>query len=193
MNIALPILLLVFGGLTFWVLTESSLRWYLKTACISAFCIFTIVFWTSIHTFLGWPALENDMPEKVLIHWVVIKEPNEYTKFDGRIYVLLESTGEQESNFIARFFGYKKEKVEPRLYGLKYSRGLHEQLEKGVIPRLKNGQPVLGKINKEKGLGKGVGKNKRLGYGKGKGSESQNQDWYFHNLLPSEIHSKPER
>ena len=72
MNIALPILLLVFGGLTFWVLTESSLKWYLKAACISPICLFTIVFWSSIHSFLGWPALEDDIPEKVLIHWVII-------------------------------------------------------------------------------------------------------------------------
>ena len=46
MNIALPVLLLVFGGLTFWVLNESSLKWYFKTACISVFCIFTIVFFS---------------------------------------------------------------------------------------------------------------------------------------------------
>ena len=30
MNIALPVLLLIFGALTFWVLTESSLKWYLN-------------------------------------------------------------------------------------------------------------------------------------------------------------------
>ena len=103
MNIALPILLLVFGSLTFWVLNESKLRWYFKTACISTFCIFTIIFWSSIHSFLGWPALEDDMPEKVLIHWVIIKEPNKFTKYDGRIYVLIESVGEPNSNFMARF------------------------------------------------------------------------------------------
>ena len=118
MNIALPILLLAFGGLTFWVLNESALKWYIKTACISVFCIFTIIFWTSIHTFLGWPALESDVPEKVLIHWVIIKEPNKYTKYDGRIFVLLESVGEPKSNFLARFFGYRKERVEPRLHGI---------------------------------------------------------------------------
>jgi len=89
MNIALPILLLVFGGLSFWVLNESSVKWYIKTACISAFCLFTIIFWSSIHSFLGWAALEDDMPDKVVIHWVIIKEPNKLTRFNGRIYVLL--------------------------------------------------------------------------------------------------------
>ena len=192
MNIALPILLLAFGGLTFWVLNESALKWYIKTACISVFCIFTIIFWTSIHTFLGWPALESDVPEKVLIHWGIIKEPNKYTKYDGRIFVLLESVGEPKSNFLARFFGYRKERVEPRLHGLKYNRELHEKLEKGVMPKLKRGQPVIGRLTKENKQGivrEGDGTSTK----KGGGSESQEQEWHFHELLPSEIQGKPER
>ena len=192
MIIALPILLLAFGGLTFWVLNESALKWYIKTACISVFCIFTIIFWTSIHTFLGWPALESDVPEKVLIHWVIIKEPNKYTKYDGRIFVLLESVGEPKSNFLARFFGYRKERVEPRLHGLKYNRELHEKLEKGVMPKLKRGQPVIGRLTKENKQGivrEGDGTSTK----KGGGSESQEQEWHFHELLPSEIQGKPER
>ena len=188
MNIALPILLLVFGSLSFWVLNDSSLKWYFKTACITAFCAFTIVFWSAIHTFLGWPALEDDMPEKLMIHWVIIKEPNKATAYDGRIFILAESVLTEESNALARFFGYKKDRIEPRLYGLKYSRGLHEQLEKGVKSKLKNGQPVLGKLSKgEDGKGnEGKGKSNK----KGGGSESQEQDWEFHELLPSDIHNK---
>ena len=192
MNIALPILLLVFGGLTFWLLTESKLRWYFKTACISVFCIFTIIFWSSIHTFLGWPALEEDMPEKILIHWIIIKEPNEFTNFEGRIYVLLESVEEPSSNFLGKFFGYKKDRIEPRLHGLEYSRALHEQLESGVRSKLLKGQAVMGKITrtgkKDGGLGGDNKSNKNGG-----GSESQEQDWEFHELQPSEIHRKPER
>ena len=192
MNIALPILLLVFGALTFWILNESSLKWYIRAACISAFCIFTIIFWSSMHSFLGWPANEDDIPEKVLIHWVIIKEPNKFTKFDGKIYVLAQSTEEAEKNRLLRFFGYNKNKTEPRLYGLEYSRGLHEQLEKEIMFKLKRGQPVVGRLTKEKGSGEpkeGDGKSAE----KGGGSESQEQGWYFHELLPSEIHRKPER
>jgi len=191
MNIALPILLLVFGGLSFWVLNESKLKWYFKTACITTFCLFTVVFWSSIHTFLGWPALEDDMPEKVLIHWVIIKEPNKSTHYNGRIFILLESVGEVESSTLARFFGYRREKVEPRLYGLKYNRGLHEQLQ-GIKNKLKSGQPVPGKLKKsgKKGNGKeGPEKTAK----EGGGSESQEQDWEFHELQPSDIHNKPDR
>ena len=193
MNIALPILLLAFGGLTFWVLTESALKWYFKAACISAFCIFTIIFWSAIHTFLGWPALEDDVPEKVLIHWAIVKEPNKFTKFDGRIYILLETLGEPDSNFLARFFGYQKEKVEPRLYRLEYNRDLHEKLEKEIMPKLRSGQPVLGRLTKgQAGQGRKQKRNSTT-LNKGEGSESQEQEWHFHKLLPSEIHRKPER
>jgi len=193
MNIALPILLLVFGGLTFWMLTESSLKWYFKTACISSFCAFTVIFWLSISTFLGWAAHEGDMPDKVLIHWVIIKEPNKFTKFNGKIYVLLEAANEKEPNKFIKFFGYKKEKVEPRLYGLAYSRSLHEQLEKSVIPRLRKGQPVTGKLAKGEPKGeKGKKGNEKGPNNKKGGSESQEQEWHFHELRPSDFQSKPE-
>jgi hypothetical protein len=191
MNIALPLLLLVFGSLTFWLLTESQLRWYLKVASISAFCIFTIIFWSTIHSFLGWPANENDMPEKVLMHWVVIKEPNEFKQFDGAIYVLAESADKSEDNFVLKLFGYGEDVIEPRLYGLSYSRSLHEHLQKSIIPKLKQGKPVYGKLVKGKptsNLSFRPGQFKREG--KGDGSESQEQEWHFHELLPSEIHRK---
>jgi len=191
MNVALPVLLLVFGGLTFWMLNESSLKWYFKTISISAFCIFTVIFWTSIHTFLGWPALESDMPEKVLIHWVVIKEPNKVTESEGGIYVLLESAANDDLGFFAKFFGYSKGSNEPRLYGLDYDRELHEKLAKGVMPRLRRGQPVLGKLTKNLTGNNTKGKNNSKK--DGDGSESQKQKWEFHELLPSEIHSKPIR
>jgi hypothetical protein len=194
MNIALPILLLVFGGLTLWVLSESHLKWYLKAACISTFCVFTIIFWSSIHSFLGWPALERDVPEKVIIHWVVIKEPNKLTKFDGRIFFLLESVAQEDPSYISRFFGYRRSSMEPRLYGLKYSRELHEQIEKQIKPSLRKGKPVAGKLIKSAKKGESEGKTSPNGKGKkGGGSESQEQEWHFHELLPSEIHRKPEK
>ena len=190
MNIALPILLLVFGALSFWILAESSVKWYIKTACISVFCLFTVVFWTTIHTFLGWPANEDDMPEKILVHWILIKEPNKVREFNGAIFIMLETVEEIKANKVAKFFGYGSDRIQPRLFKLKYSRGLHEQLEK-TKSKLKNGQPVFGKLTKEGKRGnskKGEGKTEK----KGTGSESQKQDWEFHELLPSEIHAKPE-
>lgn len=190
MNISLSVLLLVFGALTFWILNESSLRWYIKTLCISAFCLFTVVFWSSIHTYLGWPALEKEMPDKSLIHWVIVKEPDKFTKSKGDIYIVLESLDVKGGNPLTKFFGYKKDKIEPRVYGLPYSRKLHEQLEKEVMGKLKKGQPVFGRLTKEKQGSPTKGEKGKTGK-KGGGSESQDQDWEFHELSPSEIHRKP--
>jgi len=190
MNIALPILLLIFGGLSFWILAESTVRWYIKTACISIFCLFTVIFWTSIHTFLGWPADEADIPEKILIHWVVIKEPNKLSGYEGDIYILLESIEEIKANKIAKFFGYSKEKGQPRLFGVEYSRKLHEQMEK-VKEKTKNGQQVTGKLEKGEEGSKIKGEKKGKADKKGEGSESQEQGWEFHELRPSDIQGKP--
>ncbi len=192
MNIALPILLLVFGGLSFWILTESKVRWYIKTACITTFCLFTIVFWTTIHTFLGWSAHEEYMPQKVLVHWVIIKEPNKLTESKGSIHMLVESIEDAKGNMISKFFGYRTDKIEPRLFELKYNRELHEKLQ-ALKQRLKQGQPVAGKFKKEARKGKVNGEKGKKSDKNGEGSESQDQRWEFHELLPSEIQGKPER
>ena len=130
------------------------------------------------------------MPEKILVHWILIKEPNKVREFNGAIFIMLETVEEIKANKVAKFFGYGSDRIQPRLFKLKYSRGLHEQLEK-TKSKLKNGQPVFGKLTKEGKRGnskKGEGKTEK----KGTGSESQKQDWEFHELLPSEIHAKPE-
>jgi len=107
---------------------------------------------------------------------------------------LLETANEKEPNNFIDFFGYRKAKVEPRLYGLSYNRELHEKLEKEVIPRLKKGQPVAGKLTKGNSEGKKGKKGKEKGPNnkKGGGSESQEQEWHFHELRPSDLHDKPE-
>jgi len=188
MNTTLPILLLIFGGLSFWVLTDSKLRWHLKVFCISLFCLFTIVFWSATDSFLGWPANRYDMPEKSIIHWVVIKEPNKYTGSVGGIYVLAESIYKKDRSII-KMFNYKTRGLKPRLFEFPYSRKLHEQLQKGVMDKLRKGQPVHGNF-KEKRKGNNGHKGKKGQQRDGDGSESQEQDWEFHELPPSEIHRK---
>ena len=66
MNIALPILLLVFGGLSFWLLTESKVRWHLKISCIVTFCVFTVIFWSTIHS----PRIETRSVEDFMVTWI---------------------------------------------------------------------------------------------------------------------------
>ena len=190
MNITYALLLLIFGGLTLWLLTESRLKWYIKGVCISTFCIFTLVFWSSVHTFLGWPARDTDMPEKVKVHWVVIKEPNKLLERPGGIFFLVESANPHKGNFLYKLFGYTSGTTEPRQYGLPYSRQMHESLTKGVIPKLKRGQPVFGKLTKLAGKSGPKAGDKKNGKN-GDGSLSQEQEWEFHELRPSDFLHKP--
>jgi hypothetical protein len=122
---------------------------------------------------------------------VIIKEPNKQTRFDGAIYFLLESA-EKEKKSLLSFFTYKSDSLEPRLFVLSYSRGLHEQIEKQMRGKLQRGQPVLGRLSEIK---KGTGKRgtQKGADGKGDGSESQRQGWEFHTLRPSYFLKKPEQ
>lgn len=188
MNITFSLLLLTLGGLTLWLLIESKIRWYLKLVCISLFCLMSVVHWSSLSTFLGHPAHAEDIAERVRIHWVVINEPAKLVDDPGAIYVLVESPTVPQ-NWIKKVFGYKVTHIAPRLFGLPYSRELHEKLAKEVIPALKSGKPVYGSLSKENSKGnakEGVKTNK-----KGGGSESQKQEWVFHLLRPSDFLTKP--
>jgi hypothetical protein len=133
------------------------------------------------------------MPDKVLIHWVIIKEPNKAMESKGAIYFLVESAEEKKDSWLS-VFTYNSSAPEPRLFALPYSRGLHEQIEKQIRQKLQRGQPVLGRLSKIKKGGKGKagvgsGENNK----KGGGSESQEQGWEFHQLRPSDFLEKPER
>jgi hypothetical protein len=132
------------------------------------------------------------MPNKILVHWVIIKEPNKLKGFAGQIYILLESAEEIKANKVSKFFGYTSDRIEPRLFKLEYSRELHEQMQK-LKSKMKNGQPVMGKLTKMEGDKKGKKGDKGKADKDGDGSESQKQRWEFHELLPSDIHKKPER
>jgi|TARA_Y100000310_G_scaffold181872_1_gene181901 hypothetical protein len=131
------------------------------------------------------------MPEKVLIHWVIVKEPNKHTKFNGAIYFLIESAEKKKSSWL-HVFAYGKDRPEPRLFALPYSRGLHEQVQNQMKGRLRKGQPILGSLSKIKG-GEGKSKNgaQNPSNKKGGGSESQEQNWEFHELRPSDFLNKP--
>jgi uncharacterized membrane protein YgcG len=197
MVISFVLLFLMIGGLILWGLVDSQVSWIFKILVTVSFCALTILLGSTIATFLGWSALERDLPETVDIHHVIIKEPSNSTGDKGRIYLLVESTRSQSDRFFLKMFSYENKRNEPRLFSIPYSRGLHEKLEKDVIPRLKQGGVVSGKFkkghgNKGEGDGKGGGSGKGdgKGGGKGNGSESQEQEYHFYELVPSDIAPK---
>lgn len=201
MSIALPILLLCLFSLTFWVLSDSKVKWKIKTVIILGFSFFTIVFYQAVPSFLGWGAPPASLPEVISIRSVVVKEPNTVAKQAGGIYFLIEQPAIKYHEPTLKVFAHNVRDSEPRLFVLPYSRKLHEQLskngERSVIKRTQRGQMVRGSLTKGFGDGKenkiskgfsvkGKGKD-----GKGSGSESQETEWVFYDLKPSYFQEKP--
>lgn len=185
MVITIPLLLLCFFVLGFWLVSDSKVKFLWKALSISTFCIFCVIFWMTFDTIMGWSAKGNLMPEIVSIRHVVIKESNKFTK--GAIHILIEYPPTKFDNLILNVFGYKNEHSEPRIFKLPYSRKLHEQLQSDVIPQLQRGQIVRGKftgIKGEKGFPDSLKSNKDLG------GESQQQEIKFYNLQPSYFQDK---
>jgi hypothetical protein len=201
MFIALSITLILFFAFGFWIIKESTVNLTAKVIVISLFFLFCSMFAVVWESAMGWSARDKYIPSIISIRHVVIKEPNEQLGFKGNIYFLLEMPPTKYDSIILNIFAYKTDYSEPRLYRLPYSRKLHEELQKNVIPSLQKGQIVRGKFSK---IGKGQGKGKGEGEGeegdgkdgRGKngkggkpgskgGSESMEQEYMFYLLPPS--------
>jgi len=197
MLIAFPIFLLLLFAAVFWVIRDSKQIW-LRVLIISGFFSFCVTLAMSLDSIMGWSAHPRSMPETVTLLSVSIREPNKALQIPGNIYLMIEHPPTRHNLFL-RTFGYNAIVAEPRLFKLPYSRELHEELQKNVIPRLQAGQKVTGKLSKGKGKGDGKGEpgdgepgdgKGRGGKGKGKGQKGGGSDslevpWVFHVLPPS--------
>lgn len=200
MSISLSILLLCLFSLSFWVLASSNVKWQLKVLLIVGFSFFTVAFYNSTISFLGWGAPPRALPEILSIRSVVVKEPNRVNNERGGIWFLIEQPTVKYNETTLNVFGFNVKDSEPRLFGLPYSRKLHEQLtngeERSVIARTQRGQMIRGTLTK--GFSDEQGQRGSKGFpgqrgeksGKGSGSESQSQEWMFYDLKPSYFQEK---
>lgn len=191
MLIAFPIFLLLLFAAVFWVIRDSKQIWA-RVGVITGFFSFCVALALALDSIMGWAAHSRSLPDVVTLLHVDIREPNKVLQIPGNIYVLIAHPPTRYNLFL-RTFGYNALVAEPRLFKLPYSRELHEELQKNVIPRLQAGQKVTGKLSKGKdkpgegngqGEGKGEGRGKP-GDGKGGGSDSLEVPWVFHILPPS--------
>jgi len=183
--------LLFLGGIIFWLLVESKVPTFFKISMTTLFCVFTIGVFSGLESFLGWAAKDKGMPEVVTIIFAEVKEPNKALGNKGAIYLTLDSVKSKYDNKFFQMFGYESNKNEPRMFRLPYSRNLHEQLAKNVIPKLQKGQKVQGKLSKD-GKSKGRKGDKSGDNKDGGGSDSLEQEYMFYNLTPGEIQQKEE-
>ena len=198
MFISISLLLILLFTLGFWIVKESKIHLSIKILTISTFFFFGAIFCNMWESSMGWAAKDKYLPEIVAIRHVVIKEPNQELQLKGAIYLLLEVQPTKYDSFILNLFAYKTTESEPRLFHIPYNRQLHEQLQKGVIPKNRKGQIVYGKLknigkNKDGEDGKeNKGKNKdgrprNIDNNKKQGNdgESLETEWQFYELPPN--------
>lgn len=188
--ITIPILLIFIGVLGFWIIAGSKGGYLPKSFAVGGFFGYIVVLWLSLSSFFGWaanPKYIYGVP--VSIYHVIIDEGNK--EKNGSIYILIRSERNDYQNLILSIFGHPFDSTKPRLYRLDYSRSLHEQLAKEVIPKNQQGQSVRGMFKGGDGEFGEKGKGGQSGKGKDR-DQSQKQDLKFHNLKPSHEYDKRE-
>lgn len=215
---SLALLLLLLSSLGFWIVKASQVPATVKVTMIVLFCAFCVFMATTIDSSMGWAAIgrvESNIPEKITIRHVVIREPNEQLGFKGSIYLLLDMSETKSDTALLKIFAHKPEGLEPRLFRLPYNRTFHEELQKYVIPRLLKGQTFHGRLKKGTGEGNGgegdaegisegdnnsngQGKGQRRGSGqrgngygrRGQGYDNRETETHIYELPPSEYMPK---
>ena len=198
----IPIVFFALFVLTLWFVIGSKGHWALKAAVIATTLHLCVSVGISLDSFAGWPSSDR-LPDKFLIHWMVVKEPSKKTKEPGAIYVWLTSMTDPKSDTPSkwrRFFIMLSpdSKRKPRAHVVPYSKGKHEEAD-GIVQLLKDGRAVVGERGKGEGEGDGDGESVR-GNGdnnedgaNGGGSFSISDGITFHELPPTRLPKKAAR
>jgi hypothetical protein len=183
--------------LVLWFIIGAKGHWALKALVIAMTLHCCISIGLSLEGFAGWPSAEV-LPDKFIVHWIVVEEPDKRTRAGGAIYVWATApSSEKEASDTSawrRFFLKlsPSNKGQPRAYGLPYSKGRHEESE-GVLTQIKAGKTVIGERGEnegEEGDGEdGDGNGGPEGRGEG-GSFSLSDGITFHNLPPTKLPKK---
>ncbi|MAY43350.1 MULTISPECIES: hypothetical protein [unclassified Neptuniibacter] len=119
-----------FTALVLLAVIYGRLAWPLKAGLI---VIAVVFYWFSYNGWKetqGWPS-QVELPQKFLLHYAVIEEPNEETGEKGKIYIWLTDLLNDE---LAE---------KPRAYELPYDQAAHSAVEE-ALKKTRNGQPQLG-------------------------------------------------
>ena len=200
-GIALGFILI--AALILWFVIGSKGHWGSKAAMIFISLYFCLSVGFSVSDFMGWPTKE-ELPEKFLVHWLVIDEPNAKTGDEGNIYIWLKQNPEQKKiydswdDYLLSFYDGE---AEPRSHRVPYTRELHEQAQQ-AISMIMGGMSVGGTSSGLQGEGDGDGDGEGEGEGQGKaggeggqsgeggGSLSRNGGIMFHELPPTRLPDK---
>jgi len=187
--------------LILWFVIGSKGHWLSKAIVILASLYFCLSVGFSVKDYMGWPTNE-DLPEKFLVHWIVIDEPDKKTGDKGSVYVWLKplsETKEHHDTWEDYLLSFYDGESRPRSYRVPYSRDLHEKAQRAI--EMIMGGAQVGGLNGEggeEGEGKGEkGEGKEKGRGKGEsttsgggGSLTRNGGIIFHELPPTKLPEK---
>jgi hypothetical protein len=185
---------IILSAILLWFVIGSSGKWSIKMFAIFATLMFSLNIARSLDNLSGW-ATTDHLPPKFLVHWIMVKEPDDSLDIDGNIYLWVNDlSGEPEDTW--EFFNYDRE-LEPRAYSLPYSLEMHEISIKMKI-RLKRGDPVVGmfdnehdKLNSPGQLLKSLlDKEKKKQIGSIHSDDSN--ELFFYGLPPSSVEIKPQ-
>ena len=202
-GIALGFILIT--ALTLWFIIGSKGHWGSKAAMIFLSLYFCLSVGFSVSDFMGWPT-DEDLPEKFLVHWLVVDEPDAKTGDEGNIYIWLKQNPEIEKTYDSwddYLISFYDGEARPRSYRLPYSRPLHEQAQE-AIGMIREGMSVGGTSSGLDGDGdgegdgegegvagaQGMGDGQGAGDGEGGGSLSRNGGIMFHKLPPTVLPDK---
>lgn len=197
MSIGIELGFVLIATLVLWFIIGSKGHWLIKAVVIFSSLYFCLSVGFSIKDYMGWPT-EEDLPDKFVVHWVVIEEPDKQTGDKGSVYIWIKpllktkNTRETWEDYLLSFYDSQSK---PRAHQMFYSKDLHERAQE-AIEMIRKGQRVGGLNGKGKGEGKeGEGKDGNRGQGNnqdsgGGGSLTRNGGIIFHQLPPTRLPDK---
>jgi hypothetical protein len=189
---AIPAVFFVLFLLILWFVIGARGHWLLKAFVIGVTLHLCVSVGLSLSGFAGWPC-EDILPQKFIVHWIVVDEPDKNTEEKGDIYIWVTSIGEGDNllpdNWKRFFVTLSHTNVhQPRSHVVPYSKQKHKESE-DVLAQIRAGKTVIGERGAE-------GEKGSLGHGDGSenenegGSFSQSDDVTFHELPPTRLPKK---
>jgi len=123
----LPLFLLVIGGISLWNIIGAKGHWALKSFFMVLVASLCIIVWVSLRAIEGWP-IEKMPYGKYQIAAIEVVEPQKNKGIKGGIFLLIKNMEETDKYDYFRQQEQKMSQRKPRLYGIPYSRKLHEQM-----------------------------------------------------------------
>ena len=132
--LALTIAYMLFTALLLLALIQSRLHWHLKSGLLVLALLFYWLSYQGWREAQGWPSA-TEIPERFLLHFAVIEEPDKEIGTVGNIYVWLSNLEDHELG------------GSPRAYRLDYSQAVHTKLQ-DALNRMRNGKIQLGSLSR---------------------------------------------